>query len=343
MCFKTETEVERTTKQIDKIIRKDRKNNYDTGCKFVLTTLLLLGPENSGKSTFIKQMRILYQGGYSDVELNRYKLALRENCINSIQTLLKSEKVILPETLLCHKKSVLACNGSTLDQCCCDIEILWSHPIIKEAYDKSTEFPITLPTNAAYFLQNVRKFSYPDFIPNHQDIINSRLKTNGISTIVFPHQGLEFTIIDIAGQKSDSRKWLHCFDNVNAVIFVVPLDEYDIKTGNKNKLEEIREEWTSMSRHQQFEDTSWILFLNKTDLFEIKLKKAPLKQFFPDAPDTTEVKAASNYILSYFTKAFKGKVVYPYITCITNTDLTEQIFQAVSHTVINRALSHAGF
>ena len=32
---------------------------------------------------------------------------------------------------------------------------------------------------------------------------------------------------DVAGQRSERRKWIHCFEGVTAVLFVVSLAEYD--------------------------------------------------------------------------------------------------------------------
>jgi hypothetical protein len=31
----------------------------------------------------------------------------------------------------------------------------------------------------------------------------------------------------VGGQKNERKKWIHCFDNVNAVMFVAALSEYD--------------------------------------------------------------------------------------------------------------------
>lgn len=34
-------------------------------------------------------------------------------------------------------------------------------------------------------------------------------------------------MVDVGGQKSERRKWIQCFDNVDAVLFIVSLVEYD--------------------------------------------------------------------------------------------------------------------
>ena len=34
-------------------------------------------------------------------------------------------------------------------------------------------------------------------------------------------------MIDVGGQRSERKKWLNCFDSVQAIIYVVALSEYD--------------------------------------------------------------------------------------------------------------------
>jgi hypothetical protein len=35
---------------------------------------------------------------------------------------------------------------------------------------------------------------------------------------------IEFSLVDVGGQRSERRKWLHVFENVTAVIFLAALD-----------------------------------------------------------------------------------------------------------------------
>lgn len=36
-----------------------------------------------------------------------------------------------------------------------------------------------------------------------------------------------YRVIDVGGQKSKRKKWIHCFDNVSAILFVTSMSEYD--------------------------------------------------------------------------------------------------------------------
>ena len=39
--------------------------------------------------------------------------------------------------------------------------------------------------------------------------------------------GIFFRLFDVGGQRSERKKWIHCFENVTSIIFLVALSEYD--------------------------------------------------------------------------------------------------------------------
>lgn len=36
-----------------------------------------------------------------------------------------------------------------------------------------------------------------------------------------------YKVFDVGGQRSERKKWIHCFENVTAIIFLVAISEYD--------------------------------------------------------------------------------------------------------------------
>lgn len=34
-------------------------------------------------------------------------------------------------------------------------------------------------------------------------------------------------MVDVGGQRSERKKWIHCFENVTSIIFLAALSEYD--------------------------------------------------------------------------------------------------------------------
>ena len=67
----------------------------------------------------------------------------------------------------------------------------------------------------------------PNYLPNDQDILRSRVKTTGITETMFRVGELTYRLFDVGGQRSERKKWIHCFENVTALVFLVSLSEYD--------------------------------------------------------------------------------------------------------------------
>merc|ERR1711871_354424 len=76
------------------------------------------------------------------------------------------------------------------------------------------------------------------------------------------------------GQRNERRKWIHCFDNVQCVIFVAAASEYDQKLyedESQSRMVEAITLFEQICNSKWFQNTSIILFLNKKDLLEQKL------------------------------------------------------------------------
>jgi hypothetical protein len=72
---------------------------------------------------------------------------------------------------------------------------------------------------------------------------------------------------------------------VTAVIFCVALSEYDLKLyedENVNRMHESLQIFEEVCNNRWFENVSMILFLNKKDLFEEKIKRIDLKVCFKE-------------------------------------------------------------
>jgi hypothetical protein len=64
-----------------------------------------------------------------------------------------------------------------------------------------------------------------------QDVLRSRERTTSIVTTDFKIKGLDFAMHDVGSLRNERRKWMHAFDDVNAVIFVADLSGFDEASG----------------------------------------------------------------------------------------------------------------
>ena len=53
--------------------------------------------------------------------------------------------------------------------------------------------------------------------------------TTGITEVSWEHRQKQFRLTDVGGQRNQRAKWIHCFQGVNAVLFVVAINEYDMQ------------------------------------------------------------------------------------------------------------------
>lgn len=79
----------------------------------------------------------------------------------------------------------------------------------------------------SYFFGDLERFFHPAYQPTEQDIIRCKARTIGITETVFKLRSHELLMVDVGGQKSERRKWIHCFQDVTTILFLVSLSGYD--------------------------------------------------------------------------------------------------------------------
>jgi len=313
--------------------------------------LLLLGAGDVGKSTFLRQIRYLYGKPLDPAEVTKFSAILPDNCLSSMKSLLHgatNKDVSLPKKL---KKCISrVADATTLDTEVADaLAKLWEHESIKELFVKRSELRIQVPSTANYYFDNVKRFAASDFGATNEDVFRCKLKTTGTQELQFEIEGNLFSITDVGGQRSERRKWLYVFSGVRAVIFFAALDEYDLfleEDERANRFSESLELFRIISSTQFLKQSSWILFLNKSDVLREKLPRYPLNKFFSDIneKDGGNFEKAVEYMKSKYIRSWKGKTeLFNFVTCSVDTDLTEKTFKSLHAMLVSDALNNAGF
>lgn len=87
---------------------------------------------------------------------------------------------------------------------------------------------------------------------------------------------------------------------MTSIIFCVALSEYDqvlLEEAQQNRMAESLVLFESVVNSRWFLRTSIILFLNKVDLFRVKLPRVPLELYFPEYTGGADVNKGAKYIL----------------------------------------------
>lgn len=194
--------------------------------------------------------------------------------------------------------------------------------------------PCASLTVNSYF-DNIARIAAPDYMPNDQDVLRSRVKTTGITETTFIIGDLTYRMFDVGGQRSERKKWIHCFENVTTILFLVAISEYDqllFEDETVNRMQEALTLFDSICNSRWFIKTSIILFLNKIDRFKEKLPVSPMKNYFPDYEGGDDYAAACDYILNRFVSLnqHETKQIYTHFTCATDTTQIRFVMAAVN-------------
>jgi guanine nucleotide-binding protein subunit alpha len=222
-------------------------------------------------------------------------------------------------------------------------ESLWSDDGVKYVVQRGNEF--ALHDNLTYFFDNLDRLFSHNYIPTDQDILRSRLKTTGITETIFDLGSLTYRMFDVGGQRSERKKWIHCFENVTALLFLAAISGYDqclVEDKDANQMQEALMLFESICNSQWFIRTSIILFLNKIDLFKQKLSVSPLKDYFPDyTGDPGSYKQASEFFQDSFKRLNRNpsKDIYIHFTNATDTNLLKITMASVQDMILQRNLS----
>ncbi|KAF9028550.1 heterotrimeric G-protein alpha subunit, GPA1-like protein [Hymenopellis radicata] len=316
--------------------------------------MLLLGAGESGKSTVLKQMKLIHHGGYNDQERDSYKEIIFSNTIQSMRAILDALPLLdltLSPQNDARKATILALPGQldsdTMPRDVVDaLKSLWRDNGVREAVRRSREFQLN--DSAVYYFNSLDRMSAPGYLPTDQDILRSRVKTTGITETTFKVGELTYKLFDVGGQRSERKKWIHCFENVTALVFLVSLSEYDqmlYEDESVNRMQEALTLFDSICNSRWFVKTSIILFLNKIDLFAEKLPRSPLGDYFPDYSGGDNYDAACDFLLHRFVSLNQSaatKQIYAHYTCATDTQQIKFVLSAIQDILLQLHLRECG-
>lgn len=339
-------------KKIEKQLQKDKQLYRATH------RLLLLGAGESGKSTIVKQMKILHVDGFDAQEKKRKVDDIKKNVRDAILTITGAMNTLNPPIALEHPENQYRVDYIQDEASKTDFdyppefyehtEVLWKDSGVQACFERANEYQLI--DCAKYFLDRVSQVKQSDYVPSEQDILRCRVLTSGIFETKFTVDKVNFHMFDVGGQRDERRKWIQCFNDVTAIIFVTACSSYNLvlrEDSSQNRLKESLELFKSIWNNRWLRTISVILFLNKQDLLAEKVKagKSKIEDYFPDfARYTTpadamsgdnsedpEVVRAKFFIRDEFlrisTATNDGRhFCYPHFTCAVDTENIRRVF-----------------
>uniref|UniRef100_A0A158P897 Uncharacterized protein n=1 Tax=Angiostrongylus cantonensis TaxID=6313 RepID=A0A158P897_ANGCA len=343
-------------KAIEKQINQDKRAGSS------IVKLLLLGAGECGKSTVLKQMQyvinlkivlyspfiILHSNGFTEEEINEKKAIVYSNAMDNVL------HIPLEDSSKERTNDKAFGFDPSLRDTLCLVSIMIHTPTIAkfQGFEVTTFFAddwgmrhylgslaeverkFTFNFALVSFLDSCARVSEPGYRPTEQDILYSRVATTGVVEVKFKIKELDFRVFDVGGQRSERRKWIHCFDNVESIIFITAISEYDqvlFEDETTNRMIESMQLFNSICNSTWFLSTAMILFLNKKDLFMEKIKRN-----YDEAVAFIKLKFAELNLNP------DKKTIYMHETCATDTNQVQLVISSVIDTIIQKNLQKAG-
>ncbi|KAF3852404.1 hypothetical protein F7725_005759 [Dissostichus mawsoni] len=335
-----EREARRRSREIDAMLARERRAVRR------LVKILLLGAGESGKSTFLKQMRIINGQEFDKKALLDFRDTIYENILKGMRVLVDARDKLGIGWQSCENEKqgmlVMSWEGrvggsgvesSEFQLYVMALNALWTDTGIQEAYARRSEFQLS--ESVKYFLELGSYWSNGESgnIPSKQDILFARKATKGIVEHDFIIKKIPFKMVDVGGQRSQRQKWFQCFDGITSILFMV--------SSSENRLVESMNIFETIVNNKLFLNVSIILFLNKTDLLVEKIRKVDIRKHFPDyRGDTRNLEDVQAFLVQSFSRKRRnrGKPLFHHFTTAIDTENIRFVFHAVKDTILQENL-----
>ncbi|XP_021503232.2 guanine nucleotide-binding protein subunit alpha-12 isoform X1 [Meriones unguiculatus] len=355
-----EREARRRSRDIDALLARERRAVRR------LVKILLLGAGESGKSTFLKQMRIIHGREFDQKALLEFRDTIFDNILKVTRGpahthLAQGSRVLVDARdklgipwqhsenekhgmflMAFENKAGLPVEPATFQLYVPALSALWRDSGIREAFSRRSEFQ--LGESVKYFLDNLDRIGQLNYFPSKQDILLARKATKGIVEHDFVIKKIPFKMVDVGGQRSQRQKWFQCFDGITSILFMVSSSEYDqvlMEDRRTNRLVESMNIFETIVNNKLFFNVSIILFLNKMDLLVEKVKSVSIKKHFPDFKgDPHRLEDVQRYLVQCFDRKRRNrsKPLFHHFTTAIDTENIRFVFHAVKDTILQENL-----
>jgi len=328
--------------QIDRAARK-KENKQQQEIK-----MLLLGAGDSGKSTVFKQMIRLHGGGFSPQERSQYKLGARLMISKTVKEIIdRCEEMKIdilsgyPElkVQILHADRELGIDMKD-DELLRIGKILWEDRNLPQLWEYKSRFQF--PCNFEYFMNDMDRILAPAYEPTDEDALRTRIMTLGMIQRVFQMDELNLRLLDVGGQRNERKKWIHQFEGVNAVIYVAALSEYDqrlYEDENVNRVTEAMTLFNEVCNSGWFPNACVIIFFNKMDLFDEKVKRANIKDYFSDYNGGMNTADGREFFSEKFLAINRDiEIVISHFTCATDEKAMEVVLDGVKAEILRAGM-----
>lgn len=334
--------------------------------------MVVLGCENTGKSTIIRQLRLIHGQKFTEKELKAFKKTIQDNTWSSYKTIVnlidfeggeennrdsdlesvstlnslesdfrlktaKNEKheIIVPENIISLVNLVKIVQE--VSDLMLTSELVSSLQNLKGIFDK-LNLKITLSDREKYLISNTPRILNTNYTPSDTDILNCKSVTTGPTEYIIENCCQKWLLIDTCGRKEERKNWIHCFEKVHVVLYVIALNQYI----EVEKFQESVRLFAQISSAIWFRETPVILLLNKIDKFRELVNITPITVSFQDC-EIKDEDLNFDSSCSFLKKLFDSlrpdsEDIFTHFTCAIRKFSVDILSAKVSETIISENL-----
>nr|XP_008104024.1 PREDICTED: guanine nucleotide-binding protein G(s) subunit alpha-like [Anolis carolinensis] len=322
--------------------------------------LLVVGLEDSGKNTLIKQMKILHGDGFSAEEKKMRTQDIKNNIMEAISTIVIKMWCLEPPVELANPENQFRIDYILNASSQRDFDFppefyehtkaLWQDEGVKACFERSHEY--RLIGCAQYFLDKIDIVKGEEYTPSDQDLLRCKFRKSGIPETKFQVDKVYLHLF-IFDWGRNHQRWVRHFDNLTAILMMVDSSSCNclLNYHGDMKLKEELSFFKSIIFRRELKKLfspwlktfTYIVFLNKQDLLAEKVLagKFNLEDYFPyfahyttpkdTMPEPGEdglVTKAKYFIREEFLRIcyLENHSFYCHFTCAVDAENVQRVF-----------------
>jgi len=231
---------------------------------------------------------------------------------------------------------------------------VWNEEAVQNAWRNGKE---SILVQMDYLMENFQKYLSPDYTPTNDDILRARQRSTGENSYSFEDESNVWNLVDLGGQLSERPKWESVLNKpIHAVIFFIAIDEFDIPNPESKTVSQSPTKLSlAISILSEILNGSFvtdrklsrIVFLNKSDIFQEKIKDH--KRF---AEFKKNLEYSGNQTFDNCSKHIEDKIqacitsddlpTHTHVVCALNTETMTKVTQDIKMTIITSSLKDMG-
>lgn len=269
--------------------------------------VLILGTSESGKSTLLKAIRFHTAAEYNREEHISFAKKTRANIIRGILIILEATECLnIP---LQHRGSdcyaqilrqAAQVNDEYPEEVAEAVTHLWADAGVQEAFRRRCGYQLL--ENLPYFASRVQQVIEPGYTPSREDVLRLWTHTEGVWETTLDLDDAIVKVFDMGGNRSQRRKWIHTFKDVDSIVFTVDASAYCrrlFEDESMNRRQEQLRLWDSIANSRWFIKTNFILVFTKVDTLLETIESSPISEYFLEFEEPAESGDKAQVVDSY--------------------------------------------